>query len=306
MIKFFRFSLLLFLLSVLFILSSDQLKAKDTKSETKTPTAVAFESLGKLVPPDIESIQKEGVLRVGILSQDVSPFFFIDRNGELDGIDVNFAKKIASELGVRIEFVKSDTFDGVIDSVAQKKVHMAISKLSVTMKRSQKVRFVGEYVKMSKALLLNRVEFKKIREKGINTLDEAFQQPEAIIGVVEKSAYETFARQLFPKATIKQYKKWDDLVTAAFKGEVTAALRDEWEVRKTLDKRPDMPLYAEAVFLKNQNDPIKIAVAWDSFQLAEFINSFVLLNDQYRYNLDRVFKLYKKYSQDNKSKKDNK
>lgn len=305
MLKFFRSTFLFLTCCIYLFILQDQALSQKTDTTNKIQTQAGFETLGKLSPPDIESIQKEGVLRVGILSQDVSPFFFTNKDGEMDGIDVNFAKKIASELGVQIQFVKSDSFDAVIDTVAEKKVHMAISKLSVTMKRSQKVRFVGEYVKMSKALLINRIEFKKIKDKGVNTIDDAFQLPEATIGVVEKSAYEAFARQLFPKTNLKIYKKWDDLVTAAFKGEVTAALRDEWEVRKTLDKRPDMPLYAEAVFLKNQNDPIKIAVAWDSFQLAEFINTFVLLNDQYRYDLNRLFKLYKRYAEDNRSTKKN-
>lgn len=260
----------------------------------------AFKAHGQIFPPDIQSITQMKVLRVAILNVDISPFVFRNIDNEFAGIDIDFAKKIAAELGVQIEFVPVASFDEVINQVETKNVHMGISKLSVTFKRAKRVRFVGEYVSMSKGLLLNRIAFKKLKDAGANTIEEIFETPGATLGVIDKSAYESFARILFPKAEIKIYKNWDDLVEATFKGEVLGALRDEWEIRKTLTKRPDLPLFAEAIFLKHENDPIKIAVAWDSFQLAEFINTFMRINDGLTYDVKKLFKVYKGYLDENK------
>ncbi|MBP6985088.1 MAG: transporter substrate-binding domain-containing protein [Alphaproteobacteria bacterium] len=251
---------------------------------------------GSLTSPEIEAIKNGGVLKIAVLRENLPPFFFRNKKDELEGIDISLAKTLALELGVRPVFVEVDSFDAVVEEVYQKRAHIGLSKLSVTTKRAEKIRYVGGYVTLSKALLVNRLEFKKLRNMGANTLEAAFKLPGVKIGVIGRSSYETFARILFPLATIKRYKKWDELVEATLNGEVVAAVRDEWEIRKALDERPDLPLYAEAIFLKNQNDPIKIAVAWDSLQLGNFIDTFMLLNEKYKFDVDKLLSTYKRYN----------
>lgn len=268
-----------------------------------TPSYATALLPGNIQSPDIESIRKEGTLKVAILKISQPPFFLRNAQNELVGIDINLAKELAKELGVKVTFIEADTFDGVAEKVFNKEVHVGISKLSVTTKRAQKIRFAGQYVNLSKALLVNRLEFKKFKNQGANTIRDVFKLPEATIGVIANSSYETFARDIFPAATIKTYKTWDELVDEVLNGKITAAFRDEWEVRKALDKKPDLPIYAEAIFLKNQNDPIKVAVAWDSFLLAEFIDSFILLNDKYIHDVPSLLEANKTYEIENATKK---
>jgi polar amino acid transport system substrate-binding protein len=263
-----------------------------------TPGQIALQLSTQPESPDIVCIEKSRALRVAILNQEASPFFFTNKQGELDGIDVRIAKQLAIELGVKLEFIKLNSFDEVVDSVVTKKAHVGISKLSVTMDRAKKVRYAGGYVTMSKGLLINRLELKKLKSESANTIEDVLKQPEASIGVLANSAYEKYARGIFPKTKIKTYKTWDEILDATVKGEILAAFRDEWEIRKALDKRPDLPIYAEAVFLKNQNDPIQMIVPWNSYQLAHFLDMFILINSRFHYDVPKLFDTYKSFEKD--------
>lgn len=260
------------------------------------PPLNSYASSPQMQPsPDLAAIIKEGVLKVAILDQDNSPFAFTNLKGELEGIDIDMATQIATELGVKVEFVKVTSFNDVVQHVIDKKTHVGISKLSVTLERAKKIRFTGQYISMSKGLLFNRLKLKEIKTAQINTIREILEQPGVSIGVLEKSSYEKFARLMFPKTEVKTYKNWNDVIDAMLKGEVLAAFRDEWEIRKALEKRENLSLYAEAIFLEGEADPIQMIVPWDSTQLAHFLDMFILINPKFHYTVPKLFTAYKGY-----------
>ncbi len=105
----------------------------DDKADQKEPTLLQI--VPQMMPPDIECILKSGVLKVAIYGGNVPPFFLTNKQGEFVGIDIDIAKQLAEELGVKLEFTKTSTFDGVVELVRQGKVNVGISKLSVTLER---------------------------------------------------------------------------------------------------------------------------------------------------------------------------
>jgi polar amino acid transport system substrate-binding protein len=252
------------------------------------------------IAPDILCIQQTGVLRVAIVDENNPPFHFTNKKGELDGIDIEIAKKIASEFGVKAEFIKAKTYDEVVDLIVSKKAHLGISKLSVTSLRAQKVRFAGSYAKFAKGLLINRVQFNKLKSDENNTIEEIFKLPGVSIGVIAKTSYEQYAKTMFPNTALKTYTTWDEVINALLKGEILAAFRDEWEIRKTLYNNKDLGIYAEAIYLKSEDDPIQIILPWNSNQLASFVDMFLKLNAKYQYTVPQLYELYKKYEAENK------
>ncbi len=250
--------------------------------------------------PDMLCISNTGVLRVAMVAEDAAPFVFTNKKGELDGIDITIAKAIAKDLGVKVEFVKAASYDDVVDLVINKKVNMGISKLSVTSDRSKKIRYAGSYVTLAKAMLINRMELKKINDKKNLTVQEIFELPDAKIGVVESSSYEKYAKTIFPKAEIKTYKTWDEAVGAMKKGEVLAAFRDEWEVRKAVQNQPGLLIFADTIILKDQEDPIQMIVPWSSPQFAHYLDRFILVNSKFHYDMPKLYESYKNYKSENK------
>jgi Na+/H+-dicarboxylate symporter/ABC-type amino acid transport substrate-binding protein len=73
--------------------------------------ATVYRSAPPAAPPEsrpvLESIRARGVLRVGYLG-DSLPFAFFNAHGDLVGLDVELAHRLARELGVRLELVPID------------------------------------------------------------------------------------------------------------------------------------------------------------------------------------------------------
>ena len=252
--------------------------------------------------PDMLCIANTGALAVAVVNQEAPPFVFTNKEGELDGIDIQIAKKIAEELGVKPVFVKVDTFDAVIEMVIEKKVNMGISKLSVTSDRTKKVRFAGSYVKLAKALQINRLGLKKLNKNKNLTLTQLFNSPEATIGVLEKSAYESYAKVLFPKAKVVSYKNWDEALNDMKSGKILAVFRDEWEAKKSVLNNPNLAIQAETITINEQDDPFQMVVPWSSPQFAHYLDNFILVNSKYQYDLPKLTLAYKAYTNNNQQK----
>ena len=93
-------------------------------------------------PPDIQKIISRNKLIVALHKEDQAPFFKVDRNGDLQGFDIELAKGIAQELGVDVEFNRdAASFNETVDIVLRKDADIVISKLSATLSRSKKVFF---------------------------------------------------------------------------------------------------------------------------------------------------------------------
>jgi polar amino acid transport system substrate-binding protein len=92
--------------------------------------------------PDIKAILDRGELIVAMTAGDQPPFYYVEPNGQLAGLDATLARDIASRLGVKVSFNRSPkSFNEVVELVAQGGADVAISKLSRTLVRAQMVRF---------------------------------------------------------------------------------------------------------------------------------------------------------------------
>lgn len=248
-----------------------------------------------LAPPDIQRILDRNKLIVAVLDSDNAPFFMADDDNQvgLIGLDVKIAKGLAEALGVGVEFNRSaDTFNGVVEQVYQLEADIAISKLSQTLKRARQVKFSRPYVNMRQGLLVNRIQLAK-QSNGKGTI-QAIRDLNGDVGVIQGSSYVGFLQQKFPKATVKEYETWDDIVTAVNQGEVDAAYRDELEVKKEILKNPDASLLLQTIALTDTKDQIAMALPWDSTHLQDFVNQY-LDSFSLDYSADLVLEEYADY-----------
>jgi polar amino acid transport system substrate-binding protein len=269
--------------------------APDSISETflrsKISAKVDEKGVEPNFPEDIERILKRGELIVAMLGTDNPPFFERARGNVLSGLDVDIGKSIAQELGVKVRFDRSPkTFNEAVELVQKGKADLAISKLSISLRRAKQMKFSLPYVTMRQALLVNRLQLAQ-RMSGGFTAEEVIRNLDGKIGVIQGTQYSLFAKKRFPKATVVEFPKWNDVVDAVGKGEILAAFRDELEIKKVLLLQPDFALQVQTIAFSDTTDLLAVVSHWQSSQLIDFVNYDLNLN-KLSYNADQLIKTY--------------
>lgn len=226
----------------------------------------------RALPPDMQRIFDRGSLRVGMYYADISPFFMQDENGEMIGIDIDVARHIARELRVELELVRTaKTFDELILQLEKQDVDIVISLLSRTLKRAETVRFTQPYIVLRQGLLINRVAAAKAQSD--NGFDWIFQTT-GTVGVKLGTAYADYAQTNFPRAEVRSYPEWEDVVAACAAGEVQFAYHDEIEVKKIIRDNPAIAIDVSTAIISDMTDPIAMAVPWNSTHLLSWLNLY--------------------------------
>ena len=253
------------------------------------------------LPPEMQCMAARGKIVFAMINRDLPPFSMMNSKGELVGIDVDLAKAIGKELGLKVEFIRTaSTFEEVVDQVVERKADMAISKLSLTLSRAKKIRYTDPYVLLRKALFLNRLLLEKLKQSDDESLKSLFGRTTRKIGVIANSSYVDFAKRIFPKAEIVEFDTWDKSIQATLKGEVLASFRDEWEVRKVMDSVSDASISGLAVMIIEELDPIMVVVPWNHTHLLSWLNSYLELL-KIQLNVEDVFSVYKKFKSEKMS-----
>jgi ABC-type amino acid transport substrate-binding protein len=226
-------------------------------------------------PPEIRAILRRGSIIFGMTSADQKPFFYKDEEtGELIGLDVEIGYEIANRLGVRAVFNRdAASFDGVVLNVVNKKVDVALSKLSRTLRRGGLVRFTAPYITFRQAVLVNRLELAKVSSE--EDLPRYMKQFRGSLAIIKNSSYVGYAESNFPLAVQKTYDTWPECIDALFSGEVLAVYRDEGEILIINETRKDSGIMMKPVFINDKQDPIAMAVSHDAPHLQEWLNVFL-------------------------------
>lgn len=98
----------------------------------------------------LEQIKESGKIRIGVFS-DKAPFGYIDENGEPQGYDVYFGKRIAKDLlgdENAVEFVSVEAASRV-EFLETNKVDIILANFTVTDERKEKVDFALPYMKVA-------------------------------------------------------------------------------------------------------------------------------------------------------------
>ncbi|MCL2801646.1 MAG: ABC transporter substrate-binding protein [Treponema sp.] len=225
--------------------------------------------------PEIKAILDRGYIVFAMTAADQKPFFYKhEQTGEFIGLDVEIAYAIANRLGVKAEFNRNPpTFDGVVTAVINKEADVALSKLSLTIRRAELIRYTQPYITFRQALLINRLEYAKYGTE--NQLPNFLRNFQGNLGVIVNSSYHNFALINFPSANIKTFTNWDAAVDALFTGEVLAVYRDEGEVLIVNNTRQDASILLKPVFIGDRRDQIAMAVSSDAPLLQDWLNIFL-------------------------------
>jgi len=197
-------------------------------------TAIAFLLLWPLsgaLADTVDDIRTRGSLRVG-MSGDYQPFSLCQEQSEnCEGFDVDVARRLAADLGVRLEIFRF-RWPELRDDLAAGKFDIAMSGVTMRPERTLSGVFTRPYL-VSKAVVL-------VADKARLSSLAALNQPGIRLAVNAGGHLEQVARVFFPQATILPTLKNRSLPEQVEKRQADALLTDSVEAPHFLATHPGL------------------------------------------------------------------
>ncbi|SHK34740.1 transporter substrate-binding domain-containing protein [Tepidibacter formicigenes] len=212
----------------------------------------------------IEKIKKEGKIVVGT-SADYPPYEFhkeVNKKDEIVGFDIEIAKEIAKDLGVKLE-IKDMKFDGLLAALDSGNVDFVIAGMTPTEERAQKVDFTKVYYNAVQAVVVKTED--KDRIKSIDDLKGKK------IGVQKGSIQEQIATNEIPEAKVKSLGKVSDLMLELKNSKVNAVIVEVPVADAYASKNEDIIL--TDIEFKDEEEGSAIAIKKGNEDLVESMNS---------------------------------
>ena len=99
----------------------------------------------------LSTILKKGEIRIGMTANQ-PPFTMKAKNGELIGYEVDLAKALAKNMGVKLKIVEMP-FSDLLGAIKAGKIDAVMSGMTMTPERNLEVLFAGPYLLSGKAIL---------------------------------------------------------------------------------------------------------------------------------------------------------
>ncbi len=144
----------------------------------------------------VESIQKAGVIRVGMST--FVPWAMKNKQGKLIGFEIDVARKLAEDMGVKIEFIPTN-WSGIVPALLTEKFDVIIGGMGITPQRNLKVNFTIPYDYSGMSLVAH-----KKKAPGFISLDD-FNKKHIVIAVRIGTTAEQAARKYMPNATLRLF-----------------------------------------------------------------------------------------------------
>ncbi|MCJ8328130.1 MAG: transporter substrate-binding domain-containing protein [Campylobacterales bacterium] len=165
----------------------------------------------------LNKILERGVLRVG-MEPGYMPFEMKDKKGRIIGYDVDMAKKMAKDMGVKLKLVPT-AWDGIIAGLITDKFDLIMSGMTITQQRNLKVNFSDAYIVVGQTVMMNN----KISAKSAKDLDKKQYTIATKLGVTGEIA----TRKFFKNAKIITFETEADAVSEVLSGRADAMVYDQ-------------------------------------------------------------------------------
>lgn len=167
----------------------------------------------------LDEIKASGTINIGVFS-DKNPFGYVDENGEYQGYDVYFARRIAEDLGVELNFVSTEAANRV-EYLETGKVDIILANFTVTPERAEKVDFALPY--MNVALGVVSPDSRVITDLSELTADDQ-------VIVISGTTAEDYLIKNNPEIRLQKYDTYANAKNALENGNAAAWANDNTEV----------------------------------------------------------------------------
>ncbi len=212
----------------------------------------------------IEQVMKRGVLKVGMST--FVPWAMNDKNGQLVGFEIDVAKRLAADLGVKVEFIPTK-WAGIIPALLTGKFDVIIGGMTIQPNRNQKVNFSIPYDYTGQAIVAN-----KQLAAGFKSLDD-FNKPEVTLAARLGSSSVAAAKQYMPKAKLTLFDDESQAYQEVINGKAYAMVGSAPTPAFQALKYPEtLFIPIEGTFTK---EPIGFAVRKGDYDTINFFNNWI-------------------------------
>jgi polar amino acid transport system substrate-binding protein len=216
----------------------------------------------------LQQVRTNGTLRVGVTL--FAPWAARAPNGDLIGFEVDVARQLAADMGVKAEVLPYE-LGRLIPALESGEIDVIAAGLTITPERALHVNFSSPYAEGGVALATHTKKTANVA--NLADLNSASYKVAAVSG----SVAEELAKRLLPRAELKPFESVDAASAALIAGDVDAYLEDEpvptflaLENPDTVDVPIDRPLLvSKAGFAVSKGDPDFLA----------FLNAWIVARD---------------------------
>lgn len=220
----------------------------------------------------VDEIKESGTLKIGVFS-DKNPFGYVDNNGEYQGYDVYFAKRLAQDLGTELELVSVEAANRA-EYLITGKVDIILANFTVTPERAEKVDFALPYMKVALGVV-------SPESAPINS--EANLENKKLIVVKGTTAEQFFTDNQYNGLELVKFDEYNEAYSALQDGRGDAFSTDNTEVLAWAMQNPGFTVGIESL---GSLDTIAPAVTKGNETLLTYINDEIksLANENFFHN----------------------
>lgn len=215
----------------------------------------------------LEDIKKRGSFRIGLAT--FIPWSMRNKQGELVGFEVDVATRLATDFGMKAEFVPT-AWDGIIPALLAGRFDVIIGGMSITQARNLTINFTDYYHTTGLAMFAN----KKLAA-GFSKLED-FNKPDVTMVARRGTPAARSVAERLPKATLRQFDEEAPSVQEVVQGRAHAMVASSPLHQHTVKRFPNevfLPLpgpyqAALSAFGVRKGDP----------DLLNALNNWIMLN----------------------------
>lgn len=215
----------------------------------------------------LDRIRRCGVLRVGYQPAYL-PYSFQNSAGDLVGLDVDLARRLAEDLGVRLVWVPWSR-ETLSAQLAADHFDLALSGLSMTAERASQVLLTLPYLEVNLGLIVP-----DHRRSDFSDPARIRSLPNLHMAVLEGSLFAREIQRLFPKAQITPLQRPEDYFEKPHDGDLVLAMHAESAAAWTL-------LYPQYSVVNPLSRPVRaplaIAVGGFDLPLQNLVNTWITI-----------------------------
>jgi polar amino acid transport system substrate-binding protein len=212
----------------------------------------------------LEQILKRGALRVGM--DTFVPWAMKDKTGKFVGFEIDVAKQLAEDMGVKVEFVPTK-WAGIIPALLTGKFDVIIGGMGIRTKRAMKVNFTIPYDYSGMSMVAS-----KAKAAGFSSLED-FNKSEVELAIKLGTTAVMAAKKFMPKAKRRlfedQAQAYQELRNGNVHAVVGSSPRPAFEAAK----------YPETLFMPMRDnftkEPIAFALRKGDFDTMTFFNGWI-------------------------------
>ncbi|MGD9412532.1 MAG: transporter substrate-binding domain-containing protein [Desulfobacterales bacterium] len=216
----------------------------------------------------IEQTMKRGTLRVGMST--FVPWAMKDKTGKLIGFEIDVARQLADDMGVKVEFVPTK-WAGIIPSLLTGKFDVIIGGMSIRPDRNLKVNFSIPYDYAGQSIVAN-----KKTAAGFNRLED-FNRPDVTIAARLGSTAADAANKFMPAARKKFFDDEAQVIQEVLNGRAHAAVASApLPAFQAIKYSDQLFLPVSGTFTK---EPIGFAVKKGDFDTLNYFNNWIRVTE---------------------------